>query len=130
MHFPESTEKLHQVSRRFKYEELFYLQLLMALRKHFYYSPVVGLTVTMAKNWLEEAVQFLPFTLTGAQTRVLQEIQSDLLSGHPMNRLVQGDVGSGKTVVALLGMQMAISASSIISTLAASGAMEISKPHY
>lgn len=110
MHFPESTEKLHQVSRRFKYEELFYLQLLMALRKHFYYSPVVGLSITVAKNWLEEAVQFLPFTLTGAQTRVLQEIQSDLLSGHPMNRLVQGDVGSGKTVVALLGMQMAISA--------------------
>jgi ATP-dependent DNA helicase RecG len=110
MHFPESTEKLHQVARRFKYEELFYLQLLMALRKHFYYSPVVGLHINVAENLLEASMQSLPFTLTGAQKRVLREIQNDLQSGHPMSRLVQGDVGSGKTVVALLGMQMAISA--------------------
>jgi ATP-dependent DNA helicase RecG len=110
MHFPESTEKLHQVARRFKYEELFYLQLLMALRKYFYYSPVVGLHINVAENLLEASMQSLPFTLTGAQKRVLREIQNDLQSGHPMSRLVQGDVGSGKTVVALVGMQMAISA--------------------
>jgi ATP-dependent DNA helicase RecG len=110
MHFPESTEKLHQVARRFKYEELFYLQLLMALRKYFYYSPVVGLHINVTENLLEASMQSLPFTLTGAQKRVLREIQNDLQSGHPMSRLVQGDVGSGKTVVALVGMQMAISA--------------------
>lgn len=110
MHFPESKEKLQQVARRFKYEELFYLQLLMALRKHFYYSPVVGLTINVEPHWLEKMIKALPFTPTAAQMRVLNDIRDDLLSSHPMNRLVQGDVGSGKTVVALLGMQMAIAA--------------------
>lgn len=109
MHFPESVEHLHQVERRFKYEELFYLQLLMALRKHFYYSPETGIRMTVEEKYFKSLLKALPFTLTGAQQKVLKEIQEDLASGHPMNRLVQGDVGSGKTVVALLAMAMAIS---------------------
>lgn len=110
MHFPESTEKLQQVWRRFKYEELFYLQLLIALRKHFYYSPAVGIPIPVGPAQLEPLIRSLPFSLTGAQMRVLEEIRQDLQGGQPMNRLVQGDVGSGKTVLALLAMQMAIAA--------------------
>ena len=108
MHFPDTPEQLAQVSRRFKYEELFYLQLLMALRKHFYQSPVTGLPIKSDPAAEETLRRSLPYRLTTAQARVLDEIRSDLLSGHPMNRLVQGDVGSGKTVVALLAMQIVI----------------------
>ena len=108
MHFPESIEHLHQVERRFKYEELFYLQLLIALRKHFYSSPETGIPMSLPDTTFNDLIGALPFALTGAQKRALQEIRSDLESGQPMNRLVQGDVGSGKTVVALLGMQLAV----------------------
>ncbi|NOX38487.1 MAG: ATP-dependent DNA helicase RecG [Calditrichaeota bacterium] len=110
MHFPESETLLHQAYRRFKYEELFYMELLMALRKRVYQSPVTGLTMSIQNDVLKRIVDSLPFQLTGAQRRVLREIYQDLKSGHPMNRLLQGDVGSGKTVVALLTMLMAISA--------------------
>ncbi|MCB0288544.1 MAG: DEAD/DEAH box helicase, partial [Calditrichaeota bacterium] len=110
MHFPDSHEALHQVERRFKYEELFYLQLLMALRKHFYQSPAIGLKIPVNDTAFASLKNLLPFQLTGAQERVLGEIRNDVQSGLPMNRLVQGDVGSGKTAVAMLAMQMVISA--------------------
>ncbi|RMI15097.1 MAG: DEAD/DEAH box helicase, partial [Calditrichaeota bacterium] len=108
MHFPESPEMLHQVERRFKYEELFYLQLLVALRRRLYHTSAAGVPIHISPEALEERIGRLPFPLTGAQRRVLEEIRADLAGGQPMNRLVQGDVGSGKTVVALLSMQMAI----------------------
>ncbi len=110
MHFPDSLEAIHQVQRRFKYEELFYLQLLMALRKHFYQSPVAGLRVEADEAAFERLCASLPFSLTRAQRRVLEDIRRDMQSGQPMNRLVQGDVGAGKTVVALLAMQQVIAA--------------------
>ena len=109
MHFPDSPEMLQQVQRRFKYEELFYLQLLMALRKHFYQLPVLGLPIEANETAFAQLQHSLPFALTGAQKRVLSEIRGDLQSGSPMNRLMQGDVGCGKTVVALLAMHLAIS---------------------
>lgn len=109
LHFPESSEKLHQVFRRFKYEELFFLELLMALRKHFYQAPVQAAHMSIDDDLIKKAVEAFPFKLTEAQRKVLTEIYSDLKSGHPMNRLLQGDVGSGKTVVALVAMLMAIS---------------------
>ena len=109
MHFPESMDQLSQVGRRFKFEELFYLQLLMALRKHFYVSPISGFTISSEDTTYRRLLDALPFRLTKAQLRVLEEIRRDLAGGHPMNRLVQGDVGSGKTVVALLAMFLAIS---------------------
>ena len=110
MHFPESETLLHQAYRRFKYEELFYMQLLLALRKQMYYAPIKGLDLDIKNDVLQKIVGSLPFQLTGAQRRVLRDIYQDLRSGRPMNRLLQGDVGSGKTVVALLTMLMAISA--------------------
>lgn len=108
LHFPESAAELDQAYRRFKYEELFYLELLVALRRHFTWAPLQGLQVTMDVPRMRQAVEALPFELTGAQKRVLSEIRADMESGAVMNRLVQGDVGSGKTVVALLAMRLAI----------------------
>ncbi|MGH1362884.1 MAG: ATP-dependent DNA helicase RecG [Calditrichia bacterium] len=110
MHFPESNEHIKQVWRRFKYEELFYLQLMMALRKHYYYSPEVGYTINSSDSFLQKSLNNLPFALTGAQQKVIADVRRDIASGRPMNRLVQGDVGSGKTVVAFLAMQLAIEA--------------------
>jgi ATP-dependent DNA helicase RecG len=109
MHFPESAEKLKQVFRRFKYEELFFLELLMALRKHFYQTPAKAVQMDIDNALIRKVVDSFPFQLTGAQREVLKEIYQDLRGGHPMNRLLQGDVGSGKTVVALVTMLMAIS---------------------
>ncbi len=109
MHFPESAVMLEQVLRRFKYEELFFLELLMALRKHFYQAPVKAAQMNIDNALIKRVVESLPFELTKAQRKVLKEIYNDLRSGQPMNRLLQGDVGSGKTIVALVTMLMAIS---------------------
>lgn len=109
MHFPKSLEMLKQVFRRFKYEELFFLELLMALRKYFYQTPAKAVQMNIDDNLITNVVESLPFKLTQAQRKVLKEIYVDLKSGHPMNRLLQGDVGSGKTVVSLVTMLMTIS---------------------
>ncbi len=109
LHFPENEKKLGYALHRLKFEELFYLELLMALRRHFYRSPVQGLQMDIDNDTIREIVAHLPFELTAAQRRVLREIYRDLNRGEPMNRLLQGDVGSGKTVVALLTMLMAVS---------------------
>ncbi len=102
IHFPDSMEQVKQAWRRFKYEELFYLELLMALRHALYRSPVQGVRMETSGELIRRVLDRLPFQLTNAQRRVLREIYTDLKSGHPMNRLLQGDVGSGKTVVALI----------------------------
>lgn len=109
LHFPESEKLLEQTLRRFKYEELFFLELLMALRKHFYKTPVKGIQMNIDNNRIKKAVDSLPYDLTDAQRKVLSEMYKDLRSRYPMNRLLQGDVGSGKTVVALLNLLMVVS---------------------
>ena len=109
IHFPESAEKLRQAQLRLKFDELFYIQLNIlrtaTLRRRKLKGlvfPVVGETFnTFYKN-------YLPFELTGAQKRVVREIRKDMGSGRQMNRLLQGDVGSGKTLVALMSMLIAI----------------------
>lgn len=109
IHFPENRAELDAATRRLKFEELFFLQLrLLQIRtrrkdtmRGFVYSKIGA----YFNRFFQEK---LPFELTGAQKRVLKEIRSDLASGKHMNRLVQGDVGSGKTVVALMTMLMAI----------------------
>jgi len=108
IHFPNSQEELTRARNRLKFEELFFLQL-MLLRakvkraetvKGFVFGEVGQLFNTFYTN-------HLPFTLTEAQKRVMREIRKDMGSGHQMNRLLQGDVGSGKTIVALLCMLLA-----------------------
>jgi len=107
-HFPESTDKLNSARQRFKFEELFYLELLVALRKQNYQSKLTGNKMSIRSNLVQNFLKTLPFELTTAQLKVLGEIKNDLLSDNPMNRLLQGDVGSGKTIVSLIAMLIAI----------------------
>jgi ATP-dependent DNA helicase RecG len=107
-HFPESTDKLNLARRRFKFEELFYLELLVALRKQNYRSKLTGNKMSIKTNLVRNFLKTLPFELTKSQLKVLSEIKNDLLSDKPMNRLLQGDVGSGKTIVALIAMLIVV----------------------
>ena len=107
-HFPESTNSLSSARQRFKFEELFYLELLVALRKHNYQSKLIGNKMSIRSNLVRNFLKTLPFELTNSQLKVLSEIKSDLLSEKPMNRLLQGDVGSGKTIVSLIAMLIAV----------------------
>ncbi len=108
LHFPQTLQDLEQPMRRLKYEELFYFQLIMALRHHFQRSPVQGITMKTTGEVIRKVLDKLPYQLTNAQRKVLREIYQDLKSGRPMNRLLQGDVGSGKTLVALITALIAI----------------------
>jgi ATP-dependent DNA helicase RecG len=107
-HFPESSDKLISSQKRFKFEELFYLELLVALRKLNYQSKLIGNKMSIKTNLVQSFLKTLPFELTKAQLKVLGEIKNDLLSEKPMNRLLQGDVGSGKTIVSLIAMLIAV----------------------
>jgi ATP-dependent DNA helicase RecG len=108
LHFPDSHAALAKARERMKYEELFYFEMLLAMRhrgtKTLDTAPPVQEKSPTARAMLEQ----LPFDLTKAQKRVLREIMNDMHRVEPMNRLLQGDVGSGKTVVALLSMLAAI----------------------
>ena len=107
-HFPESSNKLSQAQRRFKFEELFYLELLIAVRKQNYQRKLTGNKMSIKTHLVHNFLNTLPFKLTKAQLKVLGEIKNDLLSEKPMNRLLQGDVGSGKTIVSLIAMLIAV----------------------
>lgn len=109
VHLPKNEIDIQNASFRLKFEELFYLQMELLLRKQINYQKSKGLKFQkVGNNFNDFYNQFLPFELTNAQKRVLKEIRKDLNSGHHMNRLVQGDVGSGKTLVALLAMLLAL----------------------
>jgi len=101
IHFPAGRPELDTAVRRLKYEELFTIQMLMALRRAAHRQEA-GIRMNKPGDLTRRLVEGLPFTLTRAQRRVLNEILHDLCSGQPMHRLVQGDVGSGKTLVALI----------------------------
>lgn len=109
LHFPQSPDKLKKARERMKFEELFYLQLHILrfsrergrrIKGHVF--PRIG---EFFNNYYNN---YIPFELTGAQKRVLREIRNDMRTGRQMNRLLQGDVGSGKTMVAFMTMLMAI----------------------
>ena len=109
IHFPRQPDLFRQAVDRLKFEELFLAQLRLGLiksRRHRSSQGVVFAQVGAIFNQFYS--QYLPFELTGAQKRVLKEIRKDTGSGRQMNRLLQGDVGSGKTIVALLAMLLAI----------------------
>lgn len=108
IHAPSNPEMLQAARYRLKFDELFFLQLLLALRRKQFRQSAEGLPFHAVGELTRKLIKSLPFELTGAQRRVLREIWDDLRSPHPMNRLVQGDVGSGKTIVALISMLMAV----------------------
>ncbi len=107
-HFPESGEKLDAARKRFKFEEIFYIELLIALRKYNYHHKLDGNKMEIRSSLVPDFLKTLPFSLTKSQLNVLSEIKNDMLSEKPMNRLLQGDVGSGKTIVSLIAMLIAV----------------------
>jgi ATP-dependent DNA helicase RecG len=107
VHFPEDDESLHAGWNRMKYEELFFFQLLFALRRRAVKTAERAMPFETVGEVTRKVLAALPFKLTEGQTAVLHEIRQDLQSSLPMQRLLQGEVGSGKTTVALLAMAMA-----------------------
>ncbi|MBS1249870.1 MAG: ATP-dependent DNA helicase RecG [Chloroflexi bacterium] len=103
IHFPESEENLKAAQHRLAFDEIFTLQLGVLHQKQVWQGKR-GRVFKSPNFWLAPQLSRLPFTLTEAQKKALSDVRNDLISGHPMNRLLQGDVGSGKTVVAAMAM--------------------------
>ncbi len=108
IHLPPDAAWLHQARRRLKFEELFYNQLRLIKNKLIHKEEYPGQVFDNRELETVFRESYLPFALTNAQHRVLGEIQADMLTGRQMNRLLQGDVGSGKTIVAFIAALMAI----------------------
>ncbi len=109
IHYPQNLDLAEAAKYRLKFEELFFLQLELLLRKQIALQKNKGnVFAEVGSVFLDFYEHHLPFPLTNAQKRVIREIRHDIKSGHHMNRLLQGDVGSGKTLVALLCMLMAV----------------------
>ena len=109
IHFPSSPEMLRKATFRLKFEELFYIQLNILKLKYKRKTYFKGCTFPLIGDYFNGFYnQYLPFPLTNAQKRVIKEIRQDCGSGRQMNRLLQGDVGSGKTLVAVMCMLMAL----------------------
>ncbi len=109
IHYPQNEELAKRASFRLKFEELFFLQMELLLRKQISMAKTPGyIFEEVGSVFMDFYNNHLPFELTNAQKRVIKEIRSDCKNGLHMNRLVQGDVGSGKTMVALLSMLIAV----------------------
>ena len=108
IHFPKDMVSLEKAKYRLKFEELFYLQLSLLKQKYVRSRAEDGICMPRVGEAFNLCYNALPFPLTGAQKRVITEIRNDMKSGHQMNRLLQGDVGSGKTMVAVLTALIAI----------------------
>ena len=108
IHFPTDMLALEKAKYRLKFEELFYLQLSLLKQKYIRSRAEQGIAMPKVGEAFNLCYNALPFPLTGAQKRVITEIRNDMKSGHQMNRLLQGDVGSGKTMVAVLTALIAI----------------------
>jgi ATP-dependent DNA helicase RecG len=109
IHFPDNALQLKQAEYRIKFEELFYVQLRLLRLNKIRARDVKGFVFAKVGSYFNDFYnKFLPYELTNAQKRVLKEIRLDMGSGRQMNRLLQGDVGSGKTLVALMSMLLAL----------------------
>ena len=100
IHFPKDETSLKSAWYRFKFQELFMLQLLLAMKRRTIHNQKSAFACSRAGETIHKLYHSLPFDLTKAQKRVIKDIYEDVRSGHVMNRLLQGDVGSGKTLVA------------------------------
>ena len=108
IHFPVDQNALAKASYRLKFEELFLLQLSLLKQTYIRSRNAVGFKMEVVGEAFNACYKSLPYDLTGAQKRVIREIREDMRSGHQMNRLLQGDVGSGKTMVAVLSALLAV----------------------
>jgi len=109
IHYPRNNRELQQAQERIKFEELFLLQVRLIKQHLIRLEKIRGQVLADTSLLHTFYTHYIPFELTGAQQRVVREIFDDMKSGHQMNRLLQGDVGSGKTMVAFLTMLIAIS---------------------
>ena len=117
VHFPDSQDKLKSARKRLAFDEIFFLQM-GVLRQKRDWQSVTARIFDVPDEWMNARIQALPFELTGAQQRAVDDILVDLGSGRPMNRLLQGDVGSGKTVVAALAAAIVANAGAQTAILA------------
>jgi len=108
LHFPASRAELGQARRRFIYQELLILQLALALKRQQVHEVLQAHPLELTAKIDARIRRLLPFELTGGQNQAIAEIAADLAGSHPMNRLLQGDVGSGKTIVAVFAMLLAV----------------------
>lgn len=108
IHFPKDMASLEKARYRLKFEELFFLQLSLLKQKYVRSREAKGIYMPKVGEAFNRCYEALPFPLTGAQKRVITEIRNDMKSGQQMNRLLQGDVGSGKTMVAVLSALIAV----------------------
>jgi ATP-dependent DNA helicase RecG len=107
VHVPDSWEDLKAAQHRLAFDEIFYLQLGVLSQKRAWQERQARV-FSVADEWLDTQIERLPYELTGAQNHAVKDLRHDLASGRPMNRLIQGDVGSGKTVVAALGITIVV----------------------
>jgi ATP-dependent DNA helicase RecG len=107
VHVPDSWEDLKAAQHRLAFDEIFYLQLGVLSQKRAWQERQAR-AFGVEDEWLRAQIARLPYALTGAQNHAVKDLRSDLSSGRPMNRLIQGDVGSGKTVVAALGISIVV----------------------
>jgi ATP-dependent DNA helicase RecG len=107
IHFPANENSLQAARQRLAFDELFLLQM-GVLKQKWQWEKRLGTVFDCSEEWIQNQLNNLPFQLTEAQAKALQQIREDLKSGNPMNRLLQGDVGSGKTVLAALASQIVI----------------------
>lgn len=108
VHFPGDKDDLRAARKRLKFDELFYLELMLAYRKRSVEIKRKGIEFLKVGDRTRQLIECLPYELTSAQKKVIREIRDDMKKDSPMNRLLQGDVGSGKTIVALVSMMMSI----------------------
>ncbi len=108
IHFPQNQDALAKATYRLKFEELFFLQLSLLKQKYVRSRAENGIRMPKVGPDFNACYAALPYALTGAQKRVIKEIRADMASGRQMNRLLQGDVGSGKTMVAVLSALIAV----------------------
>jgi ATP-dependent DNA helicase RecG len=127
VHFPPSADALKRARERLSFDEIFLLQMGVLGQKRTWKADASRIFECPA-DWYESQLQFLPYQLTGAQQKAIDDIRGDLLSGHPMNRLLQGDVGSGKTVVAGLAVGMVVKDGAQAAIMAPTGIL--AEQHY
>ncbi|NMC16510.1 MAG: ATP-dependent DNA helicase RecG [Chloroflexi bacterium] len=127
IHFPDTEELLHSAQRRFAFDEIFLLQL-GVIRQKRQWQGLAGTAFAVSDAWLAERLRGLPYALTNAQLKAVTEIRKDVSSPHPMNRLLQGDVGSGKTIVAVIGMSIVIEGGAQAALMAPTGIL--AEQHY
>jgi ATP-dependent DNA helicase RecG len=108
IHFPQTATEAESARARLVFDELFRLEIALALRKHHQIQDAEGIAHPVGVGLVEDFVAALPYRLTEAQRRAIEEIRADMASPHPMHRLLQGEVGSGKTAVAVAALLTAV----------------------